>query len=58
MLIAYGPQNRIELFRAADVSTQTEPTADEKKRNRVTSVTTSKDDGGALRSEDRPAWRR
>ena len=42
MLIAYGPQNRIELFRAADVRTETEPTAEEKKRNRVKSVTASK----------------
>ncbi len=42
ILIAYAPQNRIESFRAVDVRTRTEPTADEKKRNRVTSVTTSK----------------
>ena len=42
MLIAYGAQNRVESFRAVDVKTQTEPTADEKKHNRVTSVTTSK----------------
>ena len=42
MLIDYGPQNRIEMFRAADVRTQTDPTAEEKKRNRVTSVTASK----------------
>jgi lipopolysaccharide export system protein LptA len=42
MLIAYGPQNRVESFRAVDVRTQTDPTAEEKKRNRVTSVTTSK----------------
>ncbi len=42
MVIAYGPQNRIESFRATGVRTQTEPTADEKKRNRSTSVTTSR----------------
>jgi lipopolysaccharide export system protein LptA len=42
MLIAYGPQNRIEQFRATDVRTRTDPTAEEKKHNRVTSVTTSK----------------
>jgi lipopolysaccharide export system protein LptA len=42
MLIAYGPQNRVESFKAADVHTQTEPTPEEKKRNRVTSVTSSK----------------
>ena len=42
MVIAYGAQNRIESFRTVDVRTVTDPTADEKKRNRVTSVTTSK----------------
>jgi lipopolysaccharide export system protein LptA len=42
ILIAYAPQNRIESFHAVDVKTQTEPTAEEKKRNRVTSVTSSK----------------
>ena len=42
MLIAYGPQNRIESFRTTDVRTETDPTADEKKRNRVKSVTASK----------------
>jgi lipopolysaccharide export system protein LptA len=42
MVISYAPQNRIELFHAVDVKTQTEPTAEEKKRNRVTSVTSSK----------------
>ena len=43
MLIAYGPQNRIESFRARDVRTQTDPTADERKHNRVMSITTSRD---------------
>ncbi len=42
MVIAYGPQNRIESFRAVNVLTRTDPTADEKKRNRVTSATSSK----------------
>jgi hypothetical protein len=41
--IAYGPQNRIESFRARDVATRTEPTADERKRNRALSLTTSHD---------------
>jgi lipopolysaccharide export system protein LptA len=42
MVIAYAPGSRIESFQAVDVRTQTEPTPEEKKRNRVTSVTTSK----------------
>jgi lipopolysaccharide export system protein LptA len=42
MVIAYGPQNRVESFRATDVRTRTDPTAEEKKRNRVTSATSSK----------------
>jgi lipopolysaccharide export system protein LptA len=42
MFIAYGAQNRVELFRANDVRTSTDPTAEEKKRNRGNSVTTSK----------------
>jgi lipopolysaccharide export system protein LptA len=42
MVIAYGAQNRVESFRAADVRTQTDPTAEEKKRNRAVSYTTSK----------------
>jgi lipopolysaccharide export system protein LptA len=41
--IAYGPQNRIQSFRARDVTTRTEPTADERKRNRTLSITTSRD---------------
>ena len=43
LYIAYGPQNRIQQFRARDVTTRTEPTADERKRNRAFSVTTSRD---------------
>lgn len=42
LAIAYGPQNRVESFRAADVRTETTPTADERKRNRKPSITTSK----------------
>jgi lipopolysaccharide export system protein LptA len=42
MFIAYGPQNRVDLFRANEVRTATDPTAEEKKRNRVTSLTASK----------------
>ncbi len=43
MIIAYGPQNRVESLRAQDVRTQTDPTADERKRNRALSTTTSRD---------------
>ncbi len=42
MFIAYGPQNRIESFRANNVRTQTDPTADELKRKRAATVTTSR----------------
>lgn len=42
MVIAYAAENRIESFRAVDVRTETQPTPEEKKRNRVTSVTVSK----------------
>jgi lipopolysaccharide export system protein LptA len=42
MVIAYAAQNRVESFRAADVRTQTDPTAEEKKRNRGVSYTTSR----------------
>jgi lipopolysaccharide export system protein LptA len=42
MFIAYGPQNRVETFRANEVRTATDPTAEEKKRNRGTSTTSSK----------------
>ena len=42
MFIAYGPQNRIESFRANNVRTKTDPTAEELKRKRVPSLTTSR----------------
>lgn len=44
MVIAYGPQNRVDSFRATDVRTQTDPSAEDiqKKRNRVVSYTASK----------------
>ncbi len=42
IVIAYAPQNRIESFHAVGVRTETEPTAEEKKHNRVKSVTASK----------------
>jgi lipopolysaccharide export system protein LptA len=42
-VIAYGPQNRVESFRAHDVKTQTEPNADDRKRNRAASTTSSRD---------------
>lgn len=44
MVIAYAGQNRVESFRANDVKTQTDPSADEiqHKRNRAVSHTTSK----------------
>ena len=43
MVIAYGPENRIESFRATNATTRTEPTAEEKKRNRKTSTTSSRE---------------
>jgi lipopolysaccharide export system protein LptA len=43
MVIAYGPQNRIESFRANHVRTKTDPTAEELKRKRVPSITTSRE---------------
>jgi lipopolysaccharide export system protein LptA len=43
MLIAYGPQNHIDKFNAANVTTTTDPNADEKKHNRAVSTTSSKD---------------
>ena len=42
-VIAYGPQNRLDSFRAAGVKTHTDPTAEERRRNRPQSVTTSRD---------------
>src|SRR5208282_6067247 len=43
MLIAYGPQNRIDSFHAANVTTTTDPNAEEKKHNRAVSTTSSND---------------
>jgi lipopolysaccharide export system protein LptA len=43
MLIAYGPQNHIDSFHAANVTTNTDPNAEEKKHNRAVSTTSSKD---------------
>ena len=42
-VIAYGPQNRVDTFRAHDVKTQTDPNADDRKRNRGASTTASRD---------------
>jgi lipopolysaccharide export system protein LptA len=42
-VIAYGPQNRLDNFRASGVKTLTDPTAEERRRNRPQSVTTSRD---------------
>jgi lipopolysaccharide export system protein LptA len=41
-IIAYGPQNRIDTFHANEVRTTTSPTAEEKRRNRGVSTTTSR----------------
>ena len=41
-VIAYGPENRVESFRANSVKTLTDPTAEERRRNRVASTTTSR----------------
>jgi lipopolysaccharide export system protein LptA len=41
--IQYGARNEIETFQAADAKTRTEPTAEEKKRNRDVVTTSSKD---------------
>jgi lipopolysaccharide export system protein LptA len=43
MFIAYGPQNRIESFRANNVRTQTDPTAAELKNKRAPGITTSRE---------------
>lgn len=43
MTIAYGPGNRIESFRTTNARTTTDPTDAEKKRNRTSSVTASRD---------------
>lgn len=42
-VIAYGPRNRVDSFRATNVKTRTEPTAAERSRNRSVSTTTSRD---------------
>jgi lipopolysaccharide export system protein LptA len=58
IVIDYSAGNRIRSFHAVDARTQTDPTADEKKRNRVTSITASKtmearfDDAGKMSSID------
>jgi lipopolysaccharide export system protein LptA len=41
-VIAYGAQNRLDNFRANEVRTTTQPTPEEKRRNRGVSVTTSR----------------
>lgn len=43
MVINYGADNRIESFHSTSARTRTEPTDDEKKHNRVASVTASRD---------------
>jgi lipopolysaccharide export system protein LptA len=43
MRIAYGPQSRIDSFRATNVRTATDPNAEERKRNRTQSVTASRE---------------
>ena len=42
-VIAYGPENRLDNFRATNVKTRTDPTAEERKRNRPASTTTSRE---------------
>jgi lipopolysaccharide export system protein LptA len=42
-VIAYGPQNRVDNFRATGVKTRTDPNAEDRKRNRPASTTTSRD---------------
>ncbi len=42
-VIAYGPENRLDNFRAANVKTHTDPTVEERKRNRPASTTTSRE---------------
>src|SRR5580692_4004163 len=43
MVIAYGAQNRIDTFRAVDVKTQTDPNAEERKKDRAVSITSSRE---------------
>jgi lipopolysaccharide export system protein LptA len=42
-VINYGAQNRLDSFRAHDVKTQTDPNAEDKRHNRASSSTASKD---------------
>jgi lipopolysaccharide export system protein LptA len=42
-VIAYGPQNRLDSFRANDVKTRTDPTAEERRRSRPVSLTSSRE---------------
>ncbi|MGB9457738.1 MAG: LPS export ABC transporter periplasmic protein LptC [Bryobacteraceae bacterium] len=42
-LIAYGSGNRIDTFHATDIQTATDPNAEERKRNRAQSVTSSRE---------------
>jgi lipopolysaccharide export system protein LptA len=42
-VIAYGPQNRVDNFRASNVKTRTDPTAEERRRNRPVSTTASRE---------------
>jgi len=41
--IAYGPRSRVQNFRATHVKTHTDPTAEERKRNRTVATTASRD---------------
>ena len=43
LAISYGPQNRIESFRAKNVKTATDPTVEERKRNRSQTTTASRE---------------
>jgi lipopolysaccharide export system protein LptA len=43
MVIAYGAQNRIDTFHAVDVKTQTDPNAEERKKDRAVSITSSRE---------------
>jgi lipopolysaccharide export system protein LptA len=43
MAIAYGKENRIDSFRATAVKTQTDPTEEERKRNRQRAFTSSRE---------------
>jgi len=43
MVIVYGPQNRLDTFDAKDVRTTTDPTAEQRKRNRTIAITSSRE---------------